>query len=502
MAEKIDGKTVFSLFEVTRSIQKTLNARYGSAFWVKAELNKLNFYEYSGHCYPDLVEKRDGKTIAQIRSILWKSHFRRINEDFKRILGEPLKDGIKILLYAKINFDSFYGLSLNILDIDPSYTLGDLQREKQEAIDRLKKERIFDHNKRLKLPLLPRRIAVISVETSNGYADFLNVFNKATQEKGYQFFQMLFRSKLQGDGAVSEMIAQLRKIKKVRQHFDLVTIVRGGGGDIGLSCYNHYELAREIALFPIPVLTGIGHSTNETVAEMVAFENAITPTKLAEMIVAKYDSFWEETQRAKDKIVDFTKRALLQEKNNLNQLMRHFRAETQKTVYQNKGKLNENLHRLLHQAKFTFSRQNHLLFSLSDQLKWGSKAFLRKEDGLLRDFGEGLKKDMISSLQAEGTAIAYQQRQLNKGAAYFLENQSLALQGLEKDVRIMNPINVLKRGYSISLLAGKALTDAQQAKPGDIVQTLLYKGELQLKVEENNLNKNENDGRNELYRRF
>ncbi|GAI86298.1 unnamed protein product, partial [marine sediment metagenome] len=163
MPEKVNDKTVFSLLEVTRSIQKTLSERYKSSFWVKAEMNKLNHYPQSGHCYPNLVEKKGGKEIAKIMANIWKDDFVRINRNFQKVLKEPLKDGIKILFSAKITFHPEYGLKLRIIDIDPSYTLGDLEIEKQETIERLKKEGIFDKNKTLKLPL---RVLLILFENS------------------------------------------------------------------------------------------------------------------------------------------------------------------------------------------------------------------------------------------------------------------------------------------------------------------------------------------------
>jgi exodeoxyribonuclease VII large subunit len=195
MPENVNDKQVFSLLEVTKSIEKTLEERYKSSFWVKAEMNKLNFYKQSGHCYPELVEKKDGKIITQIKSYLWKDDYFRVNNNFQRLLKEPLKDGIKILFLAKITFDTTHGLSLWILDIDPSFTLGDLEREKIEAINKLKVEGIFNKNKMLSLPLLPQRIAIISVETSKGYVDFLKVIE--SNSWNYKFFHFLFPSLLQ-----------------------------------------------------------------------------------------------------------------------------------------------------------------------------------------------------------------------------------------------------------------------------------------------------------------
>src|SRR5688500_156033 len=175
MPEIADDKRIFTLLEVTSSIQRTLSERYKTSFWVKAEMNKINYYPHSGHCYPDLVEKKDGKVIAQLRSTLWKEDYLRINNSFLKVVKTPLRDGIKMLFCARIMFDPSHGLSLRIIDIDPAFALGELEREKQETIEELQKEGIFGKNKTLPLPLLPKRIAIISVQTSKGYADFIKV---------------------------------------------------------------------------------------------------------------------------------------------------------------------------------------------------------------------------------------------------------------------------------------------------------------------------------------
>src|SRR5690606_34833838 len=195
-------------------------------------------------------------------------------------------------------YDPVHGISLRILDVDAGFTLGDLEREKQETIAKLKEEGIYHQNKQLPFPLLPARIAIISVETSKGYADFLKIMDH--NDYGYRFFHFLFPSLLQGERAVEAMLAQLRRIRKVQKHFDVVAIIRGGGGEVGLSCYNDYRLAKAIATFPLPVLTGIGHATNETVAEMVAYTNGITPTKIAEYLIRVFNDFSFPLEKASD----------------------------------------------------------------------------------------------------------------------------------------------------------------------------------------------------------
>lgn len=388
MPEKNNDKTIFSLLEVTQSIEKTINQRYSQSYWIKAEMNKLNYYKHSGHCYPELVEKKDGKVIAQLKAILWKNDYQRINQSFVNLLNEPLKNGIKILFLGKISFDSMYGLSLTIQDIDVNYTLGDLEREKQETIQQLIQENLFNQNKTLPFPLLPKRLAVISVETSNGYADFLKVIEKNPWQ--YQIFLYLFPSLLQGDRAIKSIITQLKKIEKVKSHFDVVAIIRGGGGDIGLSCYNNYELCKTIASFPLPVITGIGHSTNKTVAEMVAYEDAITPTKLGEYLIQKFHNFSIPIQQAQEHIVQITQ-----------QLLNH---------------------------------QFFILEQYSKQLSQHSFSFL-------------------STLQKE---------------LFFVE----------KNLRNMSPANVLKRGYSLTFFEGKTITNIEQLKISDTIETHVANGKI------------------------
>jgi len=240
------------------------------------------------------------------------------------------------------------------MDIDPSYTLGDLEREKQETIKRLREEGIFNKNKALPYPLLPQRIAIISVETSKGYADFLKIIE--TNSWKYKFFHVLFPSLLQGDKAVEEIGDQLQRIKRIKHHFDVVAIVRGGGGDVGLSCYNNYRLARDIALFPIPVITGIGHATNETVTEMTSYLNAITPTKLAEFLIQQFHNFSVPVEEAEKQIMDKARRLIAEEKSKFQSELKMFRSVAGNILIANQGEIKNTVRKLLSQSSFHFKR--------------------------------------------------------------------------------------------------------------------------------------------------
>ena len=432
MTEILNNRKVFSLLEVTSSIQKTIADRYASSFWVKAEMNKLNYYKLSGHCYPDIVEKQNGKIVAQIKSHLWREDYLHINNNFLKVLKEPLKDGIKILFLAKVSFDPAFGLALQILDIDPSYTLGDLELEKQETIKKLQTEGIFNRNKTLILPLLPQRIAIISVESSKGYADFIEVIE--VNPWNYKFFHLLFPSILQGEKAIEGIMNQLNNIRKLKHHFDVVAILRGGGGDVGLSCYNDYQLSKEIALFPIPIITGIGHSTNETVAEMISHSNSITPTKLAEYLIQKFHNFSVPVQSAKEIITDKSKRMILDERFRFRGEIKLFRFVTDHILLEYSNEIRGLMQTVFQQSKFMLKHDKAFLISISENIKRGISIFCMAE-----------KKELTN---------------------------------IEKNIRNMSPGNVLKRGYSITLLNGKAVKNYDQVAEGDLLNNLLFNGSI------------------------
>ena len=289
------NEKVFSLKEVASSVKRTLNARYGSSFWVKAEMIKLNHYPYSGHAFPDLIEKQDDVIVAQMRAVIWSADFKRIKDKFRSCGLADLSDGITILFRASILFDEFYGLSLRIIDIDTSFTLGEMEKQRMLCIERLKAEGIYSLNSSLSLPAVPKRFAIVSVGSSKGYNDFMQIVRKHSSR--FAIFTHLFPSLLQGDGAINSISEALDRINDVADCFDAVLIIRGGGGDVGLNCYNHYNLCRAVALCKLPVLTGIGHASNQTVAEQIAWRNFITPTDLADFLFSGFNNAYLEVSK-------------------------------------------------------------------------------------------------------------------------------------------------------------------------------------------------------------
>ena len=452
-------RTTYTLLELARSIQKTVADRYVSAYWIRAEMNKLNHYSHSGHCFPELVEKQHGKVVAQMRSTLWRDDFIRANEQFIETLGQPMMDGIKILFLARVAFDPIYGLSLRIIDVNPAYTLGDIEREKQETILQLKREGIYNQNKSLVLPLLPKRLAIISVETSKGLADFLEVIEK--NPWGYRFFHMLFPSLLQGDKAVETITMQLNRIRKAIKHFDVVAIIRGGGDDIGLSCFNNYRLARAIATFPLPVLSGIGHSTNETVTELIAHYNAITPTKLAEFLIQEFHNFSVPVMEAQETLFNKPSEIIKNEKEQLIRISNMIEKTVKASFIRKKQTLHNQSFRMQREVFHIVSRSRYEVNQYSGKLDVTSRNKLTSN---------------LQILVQTNKAISYHSRRQ-------LVNTNEQLMNVERQVRHLDPVHVLKRGYSITMLNGKAIRDHRMVKTGDTLQTKLLKGEIQSLVQ-------------------
>ncbi|MCW8310959.1 MULTISPECIES: exodeoxyribonuclease VII large subunit [Sphingobacterium] len=412
MPELIHDRTIFSLLEVSRSIQKTLAERYKSLYWIKAEMNKLNHYTHSGHCYPELVEKQDGKIVAEIRSTLWKADFNRINSNFLKVAQEPLREGITMLFQAAISYDPMYGLSLRIVDIDPTFTLGELEKEKLESIRKLKEEGIYGANKMLPFPLVPKRIAIISVETSKGLSDFYKIIHQ--NPWGYRLECTLFPALLQGDKSIPSIIRQLAVVAERISEFDVVAIIRGGGGEVGLSSYNNYLLARAIAIFPIPVLTGIGHSTNYTVSEMVAYKNAITPSELADFLIQKFHNFAIPIDRSAEGIQQLVRSRFKEERNMLSQLTTQIQwagkrelqgARTRVQVLQNELRA---LIRLRFYEHRTALNHTERIVQLSDPMRLLKQGFsITKVNGRLLQSIEQLSPgDVIHTLLENGTVVS------------------------------------------------------------------------------------------------
>ena len=304
-------RPALSLSQLNGLIKSAIVDTLPDQYWVVAEIADLKLNQ-KGHCYLDLVEKEGNAAIAQIKANIWAYEYRSISNRFQKATNEPLRQGMKILFLASILFHEVYGLSLNIKDIDPTYTLGEMARKKKEVIERLKKEGLIDRNKALELPLVPQRIAVISSPTAAGYQDFFNHLDNNTY--GYGFVHTLFPALMQGQEAEGSIIKALSAVRKQKSAFDLVVIIRGGGSVIDLNCFDGYPLAAEVAGFPLPVITGIGHEKDDTVVDIAAHTKMKTPTAVAEFLISGMRSFEENILGLESRIVTSVEQLLRDER--------------------------------------------------------------------------------------------------------------------------------------------------------------------------------------------
>lgn len=281
-----------TLLELQERIRRGIEEAVPPVVWITAEIGEINLHS-SGHCYLEFINyKEKGHGVsAKARGTIWSSTFRLLKPYFETTAGVALAKGLNVLVKVQVSFSPVYGLSLNVLDIDPSFTVGELELKRQETIARLKSEGCFEMNSTLQMPLLPRRIAVVSSATAAGYRDFIKQLHN--NEGGFRFRTELFAAQMQGEEAPESIVAALDKIALREGDFDAVAIIRGGGAAMDLVCFDDYTLAVNIAQFPLPIVTGIGHDHDFHIADMVAHTWLKTPTAVADFFV---DAFMQQYQ--------------------------------------------------------------------------------------------------------------------------------------------------------------------------------------------------------------
>ena len=409
MDEVSMNKPAYSLYELNTAIKSVISTAFPEAYWVTAEIAELKCNQ-RGHCYLELVEKDDDKTIAQTKATIWAYEYRKLSHKFQAATNESIRPGMKIMLLAVVNFHEVYGSSLNIRDIDPTYTLGEMARKRKEVIERLRKDGLLELNKGRPLPLVPQRIAVISSPTAAGYGDFFNQLD--ANRYGYQFVHVLFPALMQGQEAEGSIIEALRKIGKYRHLFDVAVIIRGGGSAVDLNCFDNYSLAAQIARCPLPVITGIGHEKDDTVADIVAHTRMKTPTAVAEFLVSGLRSF-------EDNVIDIRNR-----------------------IKTHSGRLLQDV--------------RHRLHSLARQL------------GYIPGRAVSTQLNKLLLLQSN----------LRNFVNQHIQKVDYTLDRTEQALRLLDPVNVLRRGYSITRHEGKILKDASLVGKGAAIDTTLYKGNI------------------------
>lgn len=275
-----------TLLDLQRMVRATLESRFRDPLWISAEISELKVNR-SGHCYLNLVEKgaTDGAPRAEARAVIWKSAYLPMASMFEAATGATLRAGLRVLVRVIVTYHEIYGFSLQIIDIDPRYTLGEIERRRRETIARLQQDGVWDMNRELELPRPTLRIAIVSSDTAAGYQDFMNELGRNT----YRFQTTLFRSLMQGDAAEESIVAALTEIAQREEDFDVVAIIRGGGSTSDLALFDSYLIASYVAQFPLPIFSGIGHDKDVSVVDMVAHTSLKTPTAVATKLVEMAD---------------------------------------------------------------------------------------------------------------------------------------------------------------------------------------------------------------------
>ena len=405
---------MLSLYELNSIVRNAIEGSMSEPLWVKAELSELRVSR--GHCYMEFVQKAEAGNglIAKARGQVWANKWALIKNYFEKTTGQALSAGMQVLVSVEPTFHELYGFSLNVVDIDPTFTLGDIARRRMEIIRQLKEEGVAEMNKEVPLPRLLQRIAVISSATAAGYGDFSDQLQN--NQYGLHFHTHLFPATMQGDGVEQSIISALNAIASDMASWDIVVIIRGGGSTSDLSGFDTLALAENVAQFPLPVITGIGHERDDTVIDMVAHTRVKTPTAAAEFLI-------------------------------------HHQAHELATVEEFAERIASLSMLQLHREQV---RQQNITAKLPTLLS------------------------LVSTRENNRLSMLWQ-RLTSTCSTRFMKEQH-RIERISDKMQSADPEHVLRLGYSITRINGKAVTDASSVNPGDIITTSLANGEVQSQV--------------------
>lgn len=414
-----------SISQLTEQIRITLENELEPVYWVVGELADFR-QAPQGHVYFELVEKQGNQVLAKIRANLWQFTYRSVAAKFESVTGTSLKNGMKVLAQVAVSYHPVYGLSVNVKDIDPSFSLGERARLRQETIDRLTREGLIRLNGRFELPPVVQKIAIISSAAAAGYGDFVNQIDQ--NNYGYKVYHKLYNSLMQGNEAVASLLSALERVKTEMENLgmDAVVIIRGGGAQLDLDCFDDYRLGVAIANFPLPVFTGIGHERDETVADLVAHTRLKTPTAVAEFLLSGFREFEENLGMMLQRLDRSTRQQLKEEENKIHQ----YELRT-KSLAKNRISL---------EGEIVKNRINRIMLAAKNRLK-------------------------IQEMNLEGMELS-----LKKSLTSFLSKQKEKLENRETLLRQLDPESILGRGYTRTELNGTPI-HLTKAKPGDLIET-------------------------------
>lgn len=398
--------------------------------WITAELSDVRVA--GGHCYMELIEKdeRSGQMLAKIRAMIWASSLYGLRSKFYAATGRDIQSGLKVMVRGSASHHNVYGLSFTISDIDPSYTLGDLERQRREILERLSKEGKLGLNKQQELPPVPQRIAVISAAGAAGFGDFMQHLQNTPEH--FLFYPLLIPALMQGERTAESVIEALDKVEQTLDLWDCAVIIRGGGSTTDMHGFDNYELAEKVATFPLPVIVGIGHERDRNVLDEIACVRCKTPTAVADFLVSRCREAYNTTLDLTRRISLYASERMSGEVLRLSNLENILPARVQAGLMKGERRILDLAHRAV---------------------SAGEKRFLTESGRIDRS---GLR--MANALKN------------------VTRQPELKMRNMENMLRVLSPENTLKRGYSITRVDGKAVYDAAALKPGDIIETIYRNG--------------------------
>lgn len=448
-----------SLTELQLIIKDSLYMALPDMYWVIAEISEIK-ENYNGHCYLELVEKHpDENSIrARIRAVIWSSRFRFLKSFFENMTGESLREGLKILVRVKIEYHEIYGLSLVITDIDPAFTIGEMALKRQQILKKLEEEGVLTMNKDLDFPVVPQRIAVISSGNAAGYTDFIKHLKGNIY--GYVFYTFLFETPMQGKETETGVIRALDRISAHLEKFDLAVILRGGGSQTDLSWFDNYNIAYYITQFPLPVITGIGHEKDISVTDIVAHRSLKTPTAVA----------------------DFLIECMNNAENHLAEMSSEISDKSSFILEENKKMIDAYRSKLIPAARIMISEfKEGLTGVLIEMINTGKDYILRAGLSPAKHKSR-LLAGVRSHLSVNSSGIAREKQNLVNISKSYLSSINNRVAGLTNSLKLLDPENVLKRGYTITSLNGRIIKKRILLKKDDIIDTRFSDGKLSSRV--------------------
>ena len=422
--------------------------------WVIAELSDVS--ERGGHCYMELVEKDDrGVTIARLRGTIWANNFAyKIKPKFEQITGQKFKSGLKVMLFGSASFHEQYGLSFNITDVDPSFTIGDMERIRREIIETLTREGVVNCNRMLQMPRVPQRIAIISAKGAAGYGDFMNQLQ--SNPVGFKFYTHLFEATMQGETTSNSVIKALNDIEMTIDLWDCVVIIRGGGATSDLNGFDNLELARRVATFALPVVVGIGHERDRTVLDDIANVRVKTPTAAAEWLIMC-------AQQTLDQALTLA-----------NQVARYVKDRTSgasKQLSHIEGTIP-----IIAKQQIIKSKSN--LAAIASALPYMTKNRILSANRTIDAIARDVQHSAIGKISAAQTYLKTMSDALANAAPKAIANQDKRLKALENVVEALSPQKTLRRGFSLTKVNGKTVKSIDQLADNDVITTYLADGEI------------------------